>query len=319
MTNEIGGFAVRRGTEVQDAMVGTAERAVLFGLEGPDRMRNTSADGETYLVGGTGNDVYQVSPNSFTVIHETGGDVNDEYIDSIVVGAGDPVVATVDGRHLLFNYPLTGSAVFIIDWEEPENRIEIFRLYDGVGLVGITFEELRDQVDELPGFIGDVSFESLGLIENLEDGIELLIEAVDTGTLPGGLTLEEAQSVALLYEAGLGRAADAPGLNFWIDQREGTLTDRDLALAFVESPEFEQEVGDPDTISEEDLVEALYVNVLERQGDAAGVAFWTGFAQQANVEAADLLLAFSASDENVNAADNLDQLTEITPGFWDFA
>ncbi|MEO0624995.1 MAG: DUF4214 domain-containing protein [Pseudomonadota bacterium] len=319
MTNEIGGFNVVRGTSGQDALVGTAEREVFFGEAGPDRLTNTTFEGESYLVGGTGNDIYQVSPDSFTIVHEIGNDPDDEYIDSVVIGAGDPVVAIVDDRHLLFNYPQSGTAVFLIDWEEPENQIETFRLYDGVGLVGISFDELQSQVSTLPGFIGNVTLESLGLVEDLEDGIELLIEAVDTNSLPGGLTVEEAQTVALLYEAGLGRAADADGLNFWIDQREASFTERDLAEAFVSSAEFEAQVGDPDGLSNRQLVEALYQNVLERDGDEGGVDFWTGVANSPGVETADLLLAFSASDENRNAADNLDQLQEVIPGFWDFA
>ncbi|MEO1458129.1 MAG: DUF4214 domain-containing protein, partial [Pseudomonadota bacterium] len=243
MTDVIGGFDVVLGTSGADSFDGSASREVFFGLAGDDRFSNTSFEGESYFVGGTGDDTYVASPDSFTIVHETGGDGGDEFVDSIVTGAGDPLVATVDGRHLLFNYVQTGTAILFVDWEQPENQIEIFRLYDGSGLVGITFEELRDQIEDLPGFVGDVGLESLGLVEDLEDGIELLVEAVDTETLPGGLTTEEAQTVALLYEAGLGRAAEFDGLNFWIDQRENGLDDLGLAELFVQSEEFTNLVG----------------------------------------------------------------------------
>ncbi|MEO1599177.1 MAG: DUF4214 domain-containing protein [Pseudomonadota bacterium] len=138
--------------------------------------------------------------------------------------------------------------------------------------------------------------------------------------LGAGLTDEEAETVAYLYEAGLNRNGeiDLPGLNFWIDQREAGFSERDLANAFLQSGEFEAAFGDPDTLSDEALVEVLYRNVLDREGEAGGIAFWTSQVAQESFDRADLLLAFAASAENVAGSPFVETLEETAPGEWEF-
>ncbi|MEM6677451.1 MAG: DUF4214 domain-containing protein [Pseudomonadota bacterium] len=319
MTNVIGGFQVVLGTDEDDELTGGPAREVFYGLAGDDTLTNETFEGESYFVGGTGDDSYVVSPDSFTIIHETGNDDDDEFVDSITIGAGEPTVATVDGRHLLFNYEQTGTAILFVDWQIPRNQIETFFLYDGVGLVGISYEEFSTQVPTLGGFVGDVSLEGLGLIEDLEDGIELLIEAVGTGSLPGGSTLEEAETVALLYEAGLDRdgSIDFGGLNFWIDEGEGGLSFRNMAEAFLVSEEFEAKFGVAADLTPDAYVALLYDNVLDREGDLGGVMFWTGVVSAPGADRAQVLLDFAVSVENTEGSNFLDGLTEIAPGVWD--
>lgn len=321
MTNVIGGFDVVLGTNGPDGLTGGPGREIFFGLGGNDTLTNDTFAGESYFVGGTGNDSYVVSPNSFTVIHETGNSPDDEFVDSITVGAGDATVAIVDGRHLIFNYAQTGTAVMFVDWELPANRIETFRLYDGTGLLGITFDEFRDQVDDLNGFIGDVSFADLGLVAPLADGIDFAIQAVSTGSLPGGVNLEGAETVAVLYEAALDRdgMVDFGGLNFWIDRNEAGLSFRDMAQRFLESGEFESKFGPASSISNSDFVDLLYDNVLGRAGDEGGLEFWNAAAAREGADRAQLMLNFALSTENLGDTGFLDGLAEIAPGVWDFA
>lgn len=140
------------------------------------------------------------------------------------------------------------------------------------------------------------------------------------GVLGAGLSEAEAETVAYLYEAGLNRNGeiDRPGLNYWIDQREAGLTERDLATAFLQSAEFAAAFGDPDKLSDQALVEVLYRNVLDREGEADGIAFWTGQVAQEEFDRADLLLAFAGSGENVAGSPFVETLEEIAPGDWDF-
>jgi hypothetical protein len=89
-----------------------------------------------------------------------------------------------------------------------------------------------------------------------------------------------------------------------------------MAGHFLESAEFTQRFGDDDVMSPAQFVDLLYRNVLDRPGEAAGVAFWE---QQLALGASKerVLLEFAVSPENV-AASTVGQLTEVVPGEWIF-
>lgn len=144
--------------------------------------------------------------------------------------------------------------------------------------------------------------------------------AINPGEIGAGLGAEDARQVAYLYEAGLDRdgVIDGPGLNFWIDAREGGITPRALAEAFLASDEFEVAFGAPETLSDRALVEQLYQNVLERAGEEAGIDFWTGQLAQPGFDRRDLLIAFAESPENIAGSPAVADLVEVVPGQWDF-
>ena len=318
MTSSIGGFAYAVGTDGDDEFFGDESQRIFFGLAGDDSLVNEVIAGESYFVGGTGDDTYTVSPQSFTILHETGNSPNDRYVDELIDEALNPLIATIDARHLFVQSQDASSILLVVDWERPENRIETFSLINQQGeLEDVEFAEFREIVLTLDTFIGDFSFEDLGFVGTLGEDIRLAIDLLDNRAPEVPLTQEEAITVALLYEAGLGRTFDARGLNFWIDERESELTERDLAAAFVASPEFRDTVGAPEELTDEDLVEALYVNILDRPGDAGGIAFWTSVAGMEGVTDGDLLLAFATADENRMAFPELEGMTELAPGFWD--
>lgn len=100
-----------------------------------------------------------------------------------------------------------------------------------------------------------------------------------------------------LYSAAFARTPDEPGLRFWNDARNDGLGDRALSRAFVNSPEFAEKFGaDP---TDEAFIEALYGNVLLREPDADGEAFWLDAFSSGALDRVDMLLAFSESAENV--------------------
>lgn len=134
-----------------------------------------------------------------------------------------------------------------------------------------------------------------------------------------GLNHAEARQVAYIYEAGLNRdgAIDKRGLNFWINEREGDLSLRDLARSFLKSDEFSAAFGEPDSLSNRAFVETLYRNVLNRDGEAGGIQFWTG-ELNAGASRPDVLLAFAESPENVAGSPFVETLIELRPGEWDF-
>ena len=149
---------------------------------------------------------------------------------------------------------------------------------------------------------------------------------LDELTEDDALTVEQAQTVAYLYEAGLDRDGDIdePGLNFWIDQREAGMSEAELSLAFLLSTEFEAAFGNPvdpeapNYLEDEELVATLYENVLDREADEGGLAFWLDLLQQEDVSRADLLLAFAVSEENMEGSPHVETLEKVAPGEWAF-
>lgn len=96
--------------------------------------------------------------------------------------------------------------------------------------------------------------------------------------------------VARLYRAYFGRAADRDGLRYWI----GTdLPYQAVSDAFAGSAEFAATYG---TLSDNDFVTLVYRNVMGRDPDAAGRAYWLG-QLRAGVSRGSMMLGFSESDE----------------------
>jgi V8-like Glu-specific endopeptidase len=104
-----------------------------------------------------------------------------------------------------------------------------------------------------------------------------------------------AEEVARLYGAALGRSADLSGLNYWthlIDSN--TLQLGNVAIAFINSTEFQGKYG---SLSNQSFVELLYQNALSRTGDPSGVSSWTS-QLNAGMSRGTVLLDFSDSIES---------------------
>ena len=82
--------------------------------------------------------------------------------------------------------------------------------------------------------------------------------------------LDNAAFVNAAYVNVLRRPADSGGLAYWLGQlNSGALTRSSLLLAFIMSPEFINRTGN------RTIVDQLYMSLLRRQGENAGVAAWT--------------------------------------------
>lgn len=95
-----------------------------------------------------------------------------------------------------------------------------------------------------------------------------------------------------LYRAAFDRAPDREGLGFWISQLEHGMSREALAGHFITSSEF----GPLQSSSA--FVMTLYHNVLDRDPDAAGLAYWTG-AIDAGLSREQALVFFSDNPENL--------------------
>ncbi len=103
--------------------------------------------------------------------------------------------------------------------------------------------------------------------------------------------------IVRLYQAAFDRDPDLGGLDFWSDRVDDGLALVSVSRNFIDSLEFEAVYGTE--LSDAEYINQLYANVLGRPGDSEGVAFWAGLLQSGNRDRADLLLAFSESEENV--------------------
>ncbi len=119
-----------------------------------------------------------------------------------------------------------------------------------------------------------------------------------------------AAKIVRLYQAAFDRTADQGGLNFWIDALGTGARLDDLSAGFVGSQEFISRFGAG--LSNGGFVNQLYLNVLEREADGGGWAFWSGALAAGTLSRAAVLTEFSESAENKTGTDAI-----VRAGIWD--
>jgi hypothetical protein len=102
-----------------------------------------------------------------------------------------------------------------------------------------------------------------------------------------------------LYRAAFDRVPDNFGIGFWISRLDKGVSLTDVANAFVASDEFLAKYGS--FSSNAGLVHQFYLNILHREPDATGQAFWRDVLDRHLATVADVLVKFSESPENVAA------------------
>lgn len=103
--------------------------------------------------------------------------------------------------------------------------------------------------------------------------------------------------ITRLYLALLDRAPEDDGLSYWVSQRRGGSSLRGVVAFFRNSPEFEARFGSMVGASTEAWVDFVYQQVLGRQSDAAGKAFWVELIESGSASKEDLIIHFSESPE----------------------
>ena len=107
-----------------------------------------------------------------------------------------------------------------------------------------------------------------------------------------------------LYRAYFDRTPDAGGFCYWANQLRNGRSLLSISEFFLQSQEFkntygEYEKGAPEgpKTDEAEFVALVYANVLDRDPEAAGFAFWTRQLQDGRYSPADVLIGFSESKE----------------------
>jgi hypothetical protein len=114
---------------------------------------------------------------------------------------------------------------------------------------------------------------------------------------------QTAGSDYMLYKAAFNRTPDVAGLGFWISKMDGGMSFDTVAQNFVNSAEFKTAFGGSNP-SVNTLVTKLYNNVLIRNPDGGGLAFWQEKLSTGGWTVANVLGYFATSPENV---------TNVTP------
>ncbi|WP_394425046.1 DUF4214 domain-containing protein [Vreelandella stevensii] len=110
-------------------------------------------------------------------------------------------------------------------------------------------------------------------------------------------TLESSiDPVIRLYTGMLGRLPEREGVEYWVSQLNAGNGLKELAAAFAISNEFTQ-LADSLGGGVSGSLEALYQSVLGRSADAAGQAYWQSALAVGQVDFADVVLAFTNSQE----------------------
>ncbi len=151
--------------------------------------------------------------------------------------------------------------------------------------------------DSVRDFLDDVRDEVNQAVDDVaREGDDAINDATgNRGNDTPSTTSREAQ-VTRLYDTVFDRPPDDAGLAFWTNALRAGVSLDDVAEVFVASPEFRDRYGDLGTGG---FVDLLYRNVLDREADPEGRAFWTSGLESGRLDRDDVALAFSESAEHV--------------------
>ncbi|TWI49288.1 hemolysin type calcium-binding protein [Pseudomonas duriflava] len=237
-------------TQAADVTVGdetaTIDRAVVSG-NGNDTITITG-DASVYLDGGDGNDTLTTGNGNDVVLGGNGNDTintgaGNDYIDG---GAGSDVINAGAGDDTI----IAGVG----DTVDGGEGFDVLQVSDAVTRV---FVENNHTV-VLQTANGEVAAQNVQLVETADGNIAI------------ASSLTEATALRL-YEAVLGRSADAEGAQFWTETLAANGSNlTQIAEGFINSVEFQSN----GVVSDADFINTLYEGALGRTAEDAGMAFW---------------------------------------------
>ena len=107
---------------------------------------------------------------------------------------------------------------------------------------------------------------------------------------------DPAAAVTRMYQAGLGRLPDQGGLNFWIASVQRGMPLSELGNSFLSSAEFTARFGTG--LDNTGFVTQIYRNVLGREPDAGGLAFFRDGLNSGQSSRGATLASIAESPEN---------------------
>ena len=151
---------------------------------------------------------------------------------------------------------------------------------------GVTVADKRD------GGTGTDRLSDMELLR-FADGAGFVAEdAVDLTALTGvaDLVPSDLARLCALYVANFDRAPDALGLGYWGTRLSDGMAMEDIARSFSVQTEFTSLYGSLEDVGA--FVDAAYANLLEREADAEGRAYWVETLESGALDAGTFILAF---------------------------
>ena len=272
------------GSGLMDKMFAGPGDDVAYGFDGDDSL--AGEDGDDLLVGGRGDDTLE------------GGAGN----DTIDLGSGSDLAKGGTGNDTIIgdfnlNSDLVDTAIF--EGDSASYTLSIDRL----GLFEIAIE---DRVDHRDGTDHLAQVQRLKFADMSFDADTLLFLPI--------LDEETVDPLVELYIAYFGRAPDALGLYYWGAQRWYDLNSsffkidgsslNEISVFFEKSAEAQALFPfDGDNLA---FLTSVYQNVLGRDPDAAGIAFWQPLLDDQTVTKSSFILSVLEGVRSENT-DNLDQ------------
>jgi Ca2+-binding RTX toxin-like protein len=306
-----------QGTAGPDDLEGTGGDDVLSGLGGDDILRGRR--GNDTIDGGDGIDSISFRGEGVTTgikidfntgVASDGFGTNDTFtnvegvigtdFDDVMIGSNLPEIFRGRGGNDTIN---AGGGNDRIGVSGGNDTID-----GGAGTDTINFDATRSQValvkDASGKPVSSTSPQGRDTFSNIErvefaDGIL----AFDVGVG------ETAGSVYRVYQAAFDRIPDAGGLAYWINSVDRGTSLIDVAAGFVASAEFSAVYGQNTT--NPSYIAQLYRNVLGREGETAGLAYWEQQLEQGGMSKAQVLANFAESNENIAGV-----AAAIADGIW---
>lgn len=137
------------------------------------------------------------------------------------------------------------------------------------------------------------------------------VERIDftDGDLVFDISSANAPAAYRLYGGAFDRTPDESGFRYWTQTFDNGASLHDVAASFIASPEFISRYGN--NLSNAAFVDALYLNVLGRSGEAGGVAHWNRMLDNKYQDRADVLVEFTQLPEYVGISQ-----ADIKDGYW---
>ncbi len=158
----IGNFTEVIGNS-NDNILNGLDLQIVFGLAGDDSLSSSvgllpGGEETTILVGGSADDQYQIAGNSTAIIFENGNSSQDVAIATgLSINSDTSFIAEIDDRHLYVGDLQSDQYAILVDWQEPENRIETFELSDFT----FSYDDLANNFRVLPNYQGNFTWEEL--------------------------------------------------------------------------------------------------------------------------------------------------------------
>jgi hypothetical protein len=168
------------------------------------------------------------------------------------------------------------------------------------------FEDFETMSDSLYGVVhgrdaSNAELVSLAASVN-EEGLDAALASV-IGPNTAGASLDR------LYEAYFLRQADTDGFNYWMEQFRAGASLAEIAEWFADSEEFQTRYAGLDFSV---FLDQLYRDVLGRQPDEAGKAYWMDLLDRGSLNRGSIVIQFTEGAELINATRHRSEVTMLS-------